>query len=288
MFRLHLIAFFAGLAVTATPAWAESRVIPDINFRSDSTTLSGSLILPTEGPRAAVVWVHGSGPQERSAPLGDLFARHGVAAFVYDKRGVGQSGGDYEGDQSVSGPNIDLLADDAAAALSMLRARPELEGVPLGLAGISQAGWIVPLAAEKSGLADFLLLWSGPVCKVSEEDIYSKYTADKDESAVPSYAEALQARTTTYVWPDFLGVDSDPVTSLQALDIPGLWIFGGNDGSVPVDLSIERLEGLRETGKPFDYVLLSGVGHNNIPETFGTAMSWLNRTFSGQVSADGL
>ena len=48
-----------------------------------------------------------------------------------------------------------------------------MKGIPVGFAGISQAGWIAPLAAERSGLARFLVLWSGPVCRVSEEDIYS-------------------------------------------------------------------------------------------------------------------
>ena len=51
-----------------------------------------------------------------------------------------------------------------------------VEGSPIGFAGISQAGWIAPLAAERSDLAKFLVLWSGPVCKVSEEDIFSIYT----------------------------------------------------------------------------------------------------------------
>ena len=39
-----------------------------------------------------------------------------------------------------------------------------------------------PPAAEKSTLAKFLVLWSAPVSKVSEEDIFSKYTADRDSS----------------------------------------------------------------------------------------------------------
>ncbi|MDO3382721.1 alpha/beta hydrolase family protein [Gilvimarinus algae] len=250
----------------------------ELSFTSRGVQLSGSLVLPASGEaRAAVVFVHGSGPQERSIHWAERFAAAGIAALVYDKRGVGRSDGDYESQQSVSGMNISLLADDAAAALAALKAHPKTQGVPLGFTGISQAGWIVPLAAEKSGAADFMALWSAPVCKVSEEDIFSKHTADNDGAAVPSYREALAARKTPYVWPDFLGTDTDPVTSLAELEIPGLWVFGGNDGSVPVDVSIERLQSLASAGYAYDYVLFSGLGHNNMTETFATVTDWILR-----------
>jgi uncharacterized protein len=120
-------------------------------------------------------------------------------------------------------------------------------------------------------------LWSGPVCKVSEEDIYSKYTSDKDGKEVPSYEEALNSRKQKYIWPDFLGKDSDPTESLARLKIPGLWIFGANDGSIPVDLSIKRLGALRKSGHAYDYVLFSASGHNNMSETFSTATDWIIR-----------
>lgn len=273
-----LLASVTLCLLFALPAFASGYTVEEVTFQSRGVTLAGSIVLPADAPpTAAVVFVHGSGPQERNLALAKHFAEHGIAALVYDKRGVGASGGDYESQQSVSGMNIDLLAADAAAALNALAAHAALANVPLGLTGISQAGWIVPLAAEKTNVADFLLLWSGPVCRVSEEDIYSKYTRDLDGQRVPSYQEALDARETPYVWPGFLGTDTDPATSLSQLDMPGLWIFGANDGSVPVDLSIERLEPLRQAGHAYDYVLFSGVGHNNIGETFATAVAWIDR-----------
>jgi uncharacterized protein len=253
--------------------------VEDISFTSHGATLSGSLVLPEDQPiRAAVVFIHGSGKQTRNLDLGRRFADAGIAALVYDKRGAGKSGGEYEGQQSVSGQNISLLADDAVAALNALARHPSMKGVSPGLAGISQAGWIAPLAAQRSqGVAKFLLLWSGPVCKVSEEDIYSIYTRDQDARTVPTYAQALGSRKVKYLWPDFLGVDTDPVTSLAVLSIPGFWIFSDNDASIPVDLSIERLKVLRADGRRYDYVLFSGLGHNNMDGTFATAMDWIRR-----------
>jgi pimeloyl-ACP methyl ester carboxylesterase len=250
-----------------------------IKFVSQGVSLSGSLVLPEGQPiRAAVVFIHGSGPQTRNLRLAERLAESGIAALVYDKRGVGQSAGEYEGHQSVSEQNISLLADDAVAALNELARHAPVKGVPAGFAGISQAGWIAPLAAQRSnGVARFLLLWSGPVCKVSEEDIYSIYTRDADARIAPSYSQALSSRQDKYLWPDFLGVDTDPSTSLAQLAIPGLWVFSDNDTSIPVDLSIERLQILRAAGKRYDYVLFSGLGHNNMEGSFATAVEWVRR-----------
>src|SRR5690606_32355565 len=88
--------------------------------------------------------------------LGDWaerFASEGNAALVYDKRGVGKSGREYARHQNVSKKNISLLADDAVAALKRLSAHGALKSTPLGFAGISQAGWIAPVAAQRTELA---------------------------------------------------------------------------------------------------------------------------------------
>ncbi len=291
--RRSLTIAIAGVLLLATisctdesspPATADSQAarqalqIEELSFYSHSTKLAGALVRPDQAElSAAIVFVHGSGKQTRNLELAKAFAARGIAALVYDKRGVGESEGEYEAKQSVSGMNVSLLADDAAAALEMLSSHALVGNVPIGLAGISQAGWIIPLAAERSSLAKFIVLWSGPVCKVSEEDIFSKYTSDRDSGEVPSYEEALSAQQEPYVWPDFLGTDTDPSQSLEKLSMPGLWIFGGNDGSVPVDLSIERLDELRERGFRYEYVLFSDLGHNNMGETLSTATDWIKR-----------
>ena len=262
----------------STQCFAGNLRVEEVVFESHGVTLSGSILYPADQPiHAAVVFIHGSGKQTRSLALAERFAREGIVALVYDKRGAGKSGGDYEGEQNVSEKNIALLADDANSALQKLASNPSLKGAPVGFAGISQAGWIAPVAAEKSPLAKFLVLWSGPVSKVSEEDIYSKYTADKDSLIPPSYDEALRSRTQKYIWPDFLGKDTDSGDDLRNLKIPGLWLFSDNDGSIPVALSIERLQLLRKAGHRYDYVLFSGLGHNNMGGTFATAIDWLQR-----------
>ncbi len=272
----------AGLLCFASIAHADRLSYQEINIKSRDATLSATLVLPSSQPiEAAIMFVHGSGKQTRNLNLAKEFAHQGIAALVYDKRGVGKSGGDYESQQSVSGPNIELLADDASAALKALTQHQQLIDVPIGISGISQAGWIAPLAAKNSTETgtrlDFVVLWSAPVCKVSEEDIYSKHTNDIDSENVPSYSHALTSRKQPYHWPAFLGRDTSPAEDLAGLSIPGLWIFGENDGSIPVDLSIQRLKNLKAMGHNYNHVLFSGLGHNNVEQTFNTATQWIKR-----------
>jgi pimeloyl-ACP methyl ester carboxylesterase len=54
----------------------------------------------------------------------------------------------------------------------------------------------------------------------------------------------------------------DPRDSLSKLAIPGLWYFGGRDNSIPVDLSIERLQNLVAGGHTvFEYRVFPGYDH---------------------------
>ncbi len=269
---LALLAFAA-----CSPCARAESVIEEVRFSSEGVELAGSVVLPAGDVHAGVVFIHGSGKQERDLHWARQFSNAGIVALVYDKRGVGKSGGVYEGDQIVSERNLLLLAEDASNALQRLSQHPALRGKPLGFGGISQAGWIAPLAAGKNPLAKFLVLWSGPVCKVSEEDIYSKYTADRDGKFAPPYAAALASRKQKYLWPDFLGRDTDSAEDLAKLSIAGLWILSDNDTSIPVDLSLSRLQTLRQAGHSYDYVLFSGLGHNNMDGTFNVATDWIRQ-----------
>jgi uncharacterized protein len=271
------IALLAFCAFLGNQSFGADPRIEEIQFESQGAKLSGSIAFPVGQPiRAAVVFIHGSGKQTRNLNVAKRFADEGIAALVYDKRGAGKSGGEYEGDQNVSGKNLVLLADDAAAALEALAGHSSIRSVPVGFTGISQAGWIAPLAAARSP-AKFLVMWSGPVGKVSEEDIYSKHTSDRDAGTLPTFAEALAARKDPYIWPGFLGRDTDSAEDLAKLSVPGLWVFSDNDGSIPVTMSIERLRALKAGGHRYDYVLFSGLGHDNIDATFATVVDWIKR-----------
>lgn len=136
-----------------------------IEFPSDDTQLTGRLDLPEgPGPHPLIVLVHGSGSDAGTEYLynGDFLVAHGIAAFVYDKRGTGRSEGSYTFD-------FDQLARDAVAAIRLLRARDDVDPQRIGIAGYSQGGWVAPLAASLSDDVGFVLVSYGMIESSVEE-----------------------------------------------------------------------------------------------------------------------
>ena len=248
-----LIAAVAFLAVPFALARSSDTLATAIKFKNEDVTLSGDFYLP-ERPIGALVLVHGSGPATRMRRIAQFFAERGFAVVTWDKRGVGQSGGNYEADRNTSPENLKLLAGDAAAAMNWLTAQPSVVGLPIGYWGISQAGWIIPLAALRTPRVDFITLWSGPVCTVTEEmeaGIGIGGNLSTDEHA-RTFIAGLRAQN----------ADTDPRDALRNLHIPGLWLFGGRDDTKVIGLSIERLSGLIQAGQShFEYRLTPEAGH---------------------------
>jgi pimeloyl-ACP methyl ester carboxylesterase len=52
----------------------------------------------------------------------------------------------------------------------------------------------------------------------------------------------------------------DPAPTIASLDVPGLWIYGALDSSIPVPSSIRVLESLRER-HDFEIVLVPNASH---------------------------
>jgi pimeloyl-ACP methyl ester carboxylesterase len=141
----------------------------EVGFPSHGARLAGLLVLPDgEGPHPGVVLIHGSAPQGLESwsyrSWADLLVREGLAVLLYDKRGVGRS----EGDPDAS---LAQLADDAVAAASFLRARPEVDGRRVGFKGSSQGAWLAELAADELGDVAFLLLVSAAAGTPREQEL---------------------------------------------------------------------------------------------------------------------
>ena len=132
-----------------------------VHFKNDDVTLDGTLVKPdTTGPHPAVVFIHGSGRQTRDyyRTFADHFAKHGIAGLVYDKRGVGESIGKFPNDMVHS---FGDLANDALSGLAFLQSRKDIDTSRTGLWGLSQGGWLGPLATTRSDKVAFVICVSG-------------------------------------------------------------------------------------------------------------------------------
>jgi pimeloyl-ACP methyl ester carboxylesterase len=130
-----------------------------VRIPSDSLTLVGTLALPARTPAPAVVLLHGSEPGRRDnaffRAVRTRLVADGWAVLTYDRRGVGESGGAY-----TETPDLRVPAGDAIAAVRFLAARPDIGKV--GLLGISQGGWVAPLAATLEPRVAFVVAVSEP------------------------------------------------------------------------------------------------------------------------------
>lgn len=178
---LLLVLLFSTSAISAET----------VTFSNASTVLESDLLLPE--PSAcercpALVFIHGSGSSARSNPWTTAWANalreKGVVVLHPDKRGSGQSAGDWKK------ASFETLAEDAIAAVNVLVKHPRVDPARLGVIGFSQGGHVAPLAAEKSDVIKLVLNVSGSLVPMSEQ-LFDEIRMDADKSGLSPEQVAL-------------------------------------------------------------------------------------------------
>jgi uncharacterized protein len=270
----------------------DSETHEDVRFTHGDIALAGTLITPrTTGPHPAVVLVHGSGPAARETvlPYARFLVRRGVAVLGYDKRGVGGSTGDWDR------ATFDDLAADVVAATAWLRTRPDIDPRRIGLLGISQAGWVMPLAANRARDLAFLISISGPGLAAAEttlDQARNEMTARGMRPQAVDRIVSLMQRQYDYArtgqgWDAYLAERSalaarmgsappdtfpdapdhplwdrvrrlyfhEPAPVLRQLRVPTLALFGALDNNIVADKNRAAWEAALAAGGHPDYTL---------------------------------
>lgn len=279
--------------IEALPAVQEHRMAID----GPAGALGASLILPEgSGPFPGVVFLHGSGPQPRDASrwAAQALAEHGIASVIYDKRGVGESEGDF------IGASLEDLARDGIAAAEYLLSLAAVEAV--GFAGHSQGGWIAPLAGHLWAPTAFVISSAGPAVPPSRETQWPVIRAMREIGASP--ADEAVARRLFDLWHDglrsgewhafdqafaaaaaapwfessgigWLGerpagdqvrsykvmMDYDPVPVLERLDAPLLSLLSPDDESIDAVETEGILRNLAKAGRDIEIRMYPGYDH---------------------------
>jgi len=279
--------------LAAAPEMQERRVVID----GPAGNLGASLILPEgDGPFPGVVFFHGSGPQPRDASrwAAHALAKHGVASVIYDKRGVGESQGDF------IGASMEDLARDGIAVAEYLLEEPAVDTV--GFAGHSQGGWIGPLAGSLWAQTAFVISSAGPAVPPSRETHWPVIRAMRENGA--SLADEAAARQLFDLWhaglrsgdwkrfdqalaaaegePWFEGsgidwlkerptsddvrtyramMDYDPIPALERLDAPLLSLLSPDDESIDAVETGGILRDLAKAGRDIEIRLYPGFNH---------------------------
>jgi pimeloyl-ACP methyl ester carboxylesterase len=114
---------------------------------------------------AAIVALHGAGEGTRESRLythlHELLPPAGIGVVTFDRRGEGESTGD------ATRGRFELQVEDALAVLQAVDAER------VGLWGVSQGGWIGPLAAAASDEVAFLVLVASTGVTPAEQMMYA-------------------------------------------------------------------------------------------------------------------
>jgi pimeloyl-ACP methyl ester carboxylesterase len=275
-----------------------------VTFANGAVRLSGTIFVPrSRGKHSAAVLVHGSGPEGRwaTAYIADDLARRGVLTLTYDKRGVGQSTGDWKT------ASLEDLTADARAAVHVLASRSDADPVRVGVYGHSQGAEIAPAIAENNPEVHWICAADGPVGPQFHQDLFrvntmlaqnfhgtdladakklyaefvdvsrssDSHTALRADIAKAGNAPWLAALAipddSSWIWDWYRKVGNyDNTQAWAAVNVPVLIVFGGNDTTVEPQASVgQTVRILKANAHPRVVVrIFAGADHSErLPPT---------------------
>jgi hypothetical protein len=292
---LLLSAFLSGCSLFK-PAVFDT---VDLTFNNRTgLRFTGTLYTPKASPPyPLIVIAHGSGDFKRGftfyAVYGEYFAAHGIATFVFDKRGVGDSEGTY----STEAVYFDSLADDLASAYRFISTHPSVIKSQSGILGISQAAWVIPQAMRQIDTIAFVVAVSAPPVSPNYSDSYQlgnrlreEGYAESDIENIVEYNRTISRYVGTFqgrdralelkrrfkdeTWFKKLGYNPelspedtlrqpqfdhyrraqfDPEPFWNKPSVSTLVVFGANDAHIPVDTSAKRYDQIFRRKKFTDF-----------------------------------
>ncbi len=288
--------------------------VEDVTVVNGAVTLKGTLLVPLKkGPHPAIVLAHGSGATLRDVGMWNtFFVRQGIAVLSLDKRGAGQSGGDWQK------ARLDDIAGDWLAAVAMLKRRADIDPKRIGVHGSSQGGWTAPMMAVRSKDVAYVIVRAGSANTVADtmahEVAWSVREAGLGEAAAREAKAAslkmfalagapwaqFSAAAASYkdkpwashAWPLNMSEDGwgrpwsamnapyDPAQTLAKVQVPLLWFLGDLDHNVPSAASAKLLEAAKQASgnKDFTVVRLANTGHSFLASTTGNNSEFVDKT----------
>jgi len=168
----------------------------EVSFSNEESgiTLSGTLSLPQKyGKLPVVILFPGSGAVDRNSSFGmykpfkiiaDYLARKGMAVFRFDKRGVGESTGDF-----ATATEEDFV-QDGCAAIESLQSRNEINPQHIGLIGYSEGGLIASTVASRTEDVSFLVIMAGPILPGKENSsLVFTLLVNEDKAKIQNFDE---------------------------------------------------------------------------------------------------
>ncbi|MDJ0646779.1 MAG: alpha/beta fold hydrolase [Flavobacteriaceae bacterium] len=276
-----------------------------VEFTLGRDTLVGYLSKPSNTKKYPVIVVlhsasHGHHNNQLYNHLEKNMNEIGVAVFTYDRRGSGESTGDF------NTASLETLAKDALSAVNVLVQRKDIKTNQVGFFGISQGGWLAPCAYSISPkYISFMVLVSSSGVSPAKQMEYSAVTTlrmNNYSDSVIKVAKHLRSITNEYyrgnkerqstqeeideykeeewfsdVYLPWRGnlpedvtttkwiheMDFDPREYYQKVDIPIMLFYGEADRWVPIDESVHVWKEVfdKNGNSKFEIIRVKSAGH---------------------------
>lgn len=270
-------------APTGAPYTAEHVRIPSGRGYDLAATLTRPI---GRAPVAVVVTISGSGLQERDERLSivpgyqlfreiaDTLGRRGIAVLRFDDRGTGESGGSETLMRATSAD----FADDVRSIVAWLRARRDIDGSRIALAGHSEGGIIAPMIASTDPKLKAIALLAGTAYngrrilefqvgeQVASAPNMSSAKRDSMARTVPAMVDSM-ARSNA--WLGFF-VSYDPIKTARTVKQPVLVLQGETDHQVTPDQADALVAAFKSGGNKLVMVKkFPATNHLFVPDASG-------------------
>ncbi len=194
--------------------------VEEITFANtkEKIELAGTLTFPKGRESApAVILIAGSGPNDRDETifghkpfwvLADYLTRQGIAVLRFDKRGVGESEGEY------FIATTQHFTDDVEAAINYLKTRKEIDPSKIGLIGHSEGGVIAPMVATKNKDVKFIILMAGlgvtgtELVLTQQQHLFNKTSATQAEKDTLNQI-LIDIYSKATLWTEYVGTTQE-------------------------------------------------------------------------------
>jgi pimeloyl-ACP methyl ester carboxylesterase len=293
-FSTELIHNDSSLTLTKRKIKMEALSIP-----VNDGQIAGTLILPDyKAPFPLIIVNGGASWIIRDTNLDEalFYTSRGIASFVYDKRGWGESTGNKTVSFSTSADDINRIAD-------YLKFRMDINPSKIGISTYSQSGWYGTLASATSDIISYQIL-NVPsatfIYRQEEQRIKTELTVDgfdklEIDSALHLFNCMSEFSTTGLGWDEYIEFRNksrfeewfkylfapdnkkretwewgrinwkyNPLPALLKNNIPTLVVLGENDKKVLPEVNRSIFELIFETSGNRDYeiVIIKNMNHS--------------------------
>lgn len=294
-----------GLAtIQGVEGAAAKFIMRELTFMNGDVQLAGTLYLPEgDGPFPAVVMMHGSGPDSRVPyiPDAEMLSEAGVAAFIFDKRGTGASGGDWQRS------SLDDLMADGLAAVALLQDQPEIDPAKIGVIGSSQGAWMAPFMAARNDQVAFFIQITGSATPLANQEMWDDGNSLKARGFSDRAIETLmKAQHLIYssrdlirqgilplgdLWFVYYDPALDPARAWRDVQVPALVLYGGKDATVPTQTSLNIVKEMwAQNSHPASRIVvfpdkghaLGGSSRNQDTDYSSLVTGWIKAVANGE------